>query len=1135
MKKLLLSVAITLGSFMGYSQLTGSNGSPIGGGSTSSQGNFLPEVVPPSPEAAALSRFTEVPVSHYTGMANVSIPIHTISVKGIQIPISLSYHGRGVKVSETAPRTGMGWSLTYGGDISRQIRGKADESGYLGNASDFMSVPLSEDARANFFSRETQITDYDYYPDQFTFSGGGTSGKFVFDYETLEPVVQSFGDVKIISEREVINRIKKRIIGFKVIDASGNTFYYGISKDRQREARDYQRSSIGESIYYNGNVVRDGHGSGEQNFSSWKLMDIETAYGEMISYHYEVESIQRYDKSYDKHSPYPASTTNLGDMTNILTMSSKINRIDETVYQLSRITYNQGSIVFTKETNLREDYEGHALDKITVYDQNNRKIKAFDLNYTYTTSTDYSNVLSHITNLNLFGKSLKRMFLTSIDEEGSSEAKLPPYEFTYNSTVLPSRFSTRQDYWGYYNGAERNGPFLRMFEYGTFKPDRRVHLENSKAGILEQIKYPTGGITKFTYEHNTGASPSFINEVVTPDINPESEVGVKIELTKSDFIDSSTGTYKVLNYDIPAGVTATYKLECFHVREANGDPNIPDCIFQVLKDGYEMEIGREVSFSTCRGGGTVSFKPLVPRHPNVPVDLHLNPDYDFKLTITYDQPIPMLYSGGKRIKKIEYITEHDTRIKEFDYNRGGNTSGVVIGLPSYLLIDKYKNNSACTNFIIAYFDQTSAFSSYQANTIGYSFVTEFNGTKDINEGKTEYYFTNLPDGGGDYYEFPYHPPTDNEWLRGKNVNTLTYSNVPSRGYVLEKEVITNYLYGDHFYGFDLVGGTFTYPDFKFNPPAEYLGWTEEKSSLGKVGVNESRTLFKLPLFMRKRPVNPLDRYTSGLRVYYLTGGTVDLYSTTERNYFDGKVLESETKYFYDYPRHYQLKRTEMTDSRGDVYKTENGYNSSLMAQNRMQPVTSTSYKNGTKLGVQHSEYGPFNGVLLPSVIQTSKGNQALVEDRAIFHDYDYGNPKVVSKKDGSMIYYVWGYNKTQPIAKIEGLQMTSVYQPDKKRYYVSYNFTPEQNQAIVNAINASNNDTNEAKENTLRSYLTALRNAFAASQVTTFTYDPLVGVTSITDPRGEVMYYEYDEFNRLKFVKNTEEEILKEHTYNYKN
>ena len=69
MKKLLLSISLMLFCSVGYSQLTGVDGGSGSGdsGETTSQGNFLPEVVPPSPEAAALSRFTEVPVSHYTG------------------------------------------------------------------------------------------------------------------------------------------------------------------------------------------------------------------------------------------------------------------------------------------------------------------------------------------------------------------------------------------------------------------------------------------------------------------------------------------------------------------------------------------------------------------------------------------------------------------------------------------------------------------------------------------------------------------------------------------------------------------------------------------------------------------------------------------------------------------------------------------------------------------------------------------------------------------------------------------------------------------------------------------------------------------------------------------------------------
>jgi YD repeat-containing protein len=45
----------------------------------------------------------------------------------------------------------------------------------------------------------------------------------------------------------------------------------------------------------------------------------------------------------------------------------------------------------------------------------------------------------------------------------------------------------------------------------------------------------------------------------------------------------------------------------------------------------------------------------------------------------------------------------------------------------------------------------------------------------------------------------------------------------------------------------------------------------------------------------------------------------------------------------------------------------------------------------------------------------------------------------------------------------------------------------------------------------------------------------LVGITSVTDPRGKTVYYKYDEFNRLEFVKDNEENILSKNQYNYKN
>jgi YD repeat-containing protein len=82
---------------------------------------------------------------------------------------------------------------------------------------------------------------------------------------------------------------------------------------------------------------------------------------------------------------------------------------------------------------------------------------------------------------------------------------------------------------------------------------------------------------------------------------------------------------------------------------------------------------------------------------------------------------------------------------------------------------------------------------------------------------------------------------------------------------------------------------------------------------------------------------------------------------------------------------------------------------------------------------------------------------------------------------------------------------------------------------------ANNDDGTVGKKNILRAKLQKLRDDFPNAQVTTYTYDPLIGVTSITDPKGYTIYYEYDEFNRLKQVKDADGNILSNNQYNYKN
>jgi YD repeat-containing protein len=150
----------------------------------------------------------------------------------------------------------------------------------------------------------------------------------------------------------------------------------------------------------------------------------------------------------------------------------------------------------------------------------------------------------------------------------------------------------------------------------------------------------------------------------------------------------------------------------------------------------------------------------------------------------------------------------------------------------------------------------------------------------------------------------------------------------------------------------------------------------------------------------------------------------------------------------------------------------------------------------------------------------------------VFTSYDeFGNLQEVSKEDGTQIVYIWGYDKTVPVAKIENATYSQVAS------YVGNIQTKsnEDNDRTKDTVSTSDIITYVGEEGELRQALQNLRNALSSAMVTSFTYDPLIGVTSITDPRGQTMYYEYDEFNRLKSVKDAYGKIVSENKYNYKN
>ena len=84
-----------------------------------------------SVDAVAMGNNINTSLDYYTGTANVSIPIHTISYKGIQVPVSLNYRASGIRVEGIASEVGLGWELSAGGSVRRMMMGGPDEGRML--------------------------------------------------------------------------------------------------------------------------------------------------------------------------------------------------------------------------------------------------------------------------------------------------------------------------------------------------------------------------------------------------------------------------------------------------------------------------------------------------------------------------------------------------------------------------------------------------------------------------------------------------------------------------------------------------------------------------------------------------------------------------------------------------------------------------------------------------------------------------------------------------------------------------------------------------------------------------------------------------------------------------------------------
>lgn len=150
------------------------------------RGQIQPIYSVPTPEVAGLGTYGTIPVSHFTGVPDISIPLYDIKEGEISVPINVRYHIASVKPTTTIGVLGLGWSLEAGGYIARTVRGQYDEkkgksdgnhSGFYDHVKDMQSID-----GAKFKSLlDSQIVNQKYYDlsaDEFNFNFCGHTGRF---------------------------------------------------------------------------------------------------------------------------------------------------------------------------------------------------------------------------------------------------------------------------------------------------------------------------------------------------------------------------------------------------------------------------------------------------------------------------------------------------------------------------------------------------------------------------------------------------------------------------------------------------------------------------------------------------------------------------------------------------------------------------------------------------------------------------------------------------------------------------------------------------------------------------------------------------------------------------------------------
>ncbi|WP_226390528.1 hypothetical protein [Penaeicola halotolerans] len=1094
------------------------------------QEDYRQNIIPPSPEASSLGKYTEIPVSNYTGIPDISVPVFEIINGDLQLPIMLKYHSSGVKVEEISSWVGIGWSLNAGGVISRTIHGYADENisnayiSYLGLKDLGITKQLLEDYSDESSLRLNLLKDissgcYDIQPDIFTINVNGINAQFMFDLDG-NLIVSSETKIKV----EIVwsNGFNSSILGWNVWDDKGNKYIF--------EHTEITQSDSFNSVCYASQPLNQ--------VSSWYLSRIEDINGlKFIDFSYSDYSMKyRILNSETILHRNPISDQSCpGSIPGIY--NAGYDSLEVSGKIINEINTSNGLQVVFSGGNSRLDVQGvnnKALSKILVK-SNGELIRELRLQHDYSTNR----------------LTLKNVVQYSITEE------IPLYSFSYYSS-LPERNSKSIDHWGYYNGVNNSTLLPSANVFGTYynsntnrEPDDRYTIY----GLLKSITYPTGGKSEFIYEANTY---SFTNGGAVSDQNMFERIPFLTSTSSfgSDCNGQNASTSEMIftitsasASQIPVDVSLNFQLYNDPYFGGNGPPkafildsaeniiyefnSLSPSYFSIMLSPGNYKIRTEATWSDCNGNNDVA---------------------SISVSYLYDdlnQPIVERFGGGVRIKSIKNYDYTDSLLSstQFEYKDDqGISSGVLYNEPIYTY--NYENFKQIENYQLDYLCSLqlrlsvnpSLLGTTRGNYVGYERVTVISNDS-INNGKIVYTYTTPKD----YLFFsnntpPFQPSDDYSFLTGNLINEAYFD---SQG-MLIKEVSKSYQFDsveNSSLKLQFKGGVLlTNSSFYFGRYKQIFGFTKVVSndtyiytSGDTLNIKES---FEYDDNLQNVKVKRL--YNNNLlnSTYYFYLSDFILKSTTEeflydKNYtgvpvetlsstvLDGLEYLKDVKYMtfkFQEDNIFQNVLWSASNLLLDEYSPRYSSLNGQLDQNLYELIYFDKYDINTgnilSMRENNTQYS-FDYLLNTNLIAYSALNAA--HNEIFYLSFEDSLGTVGDSFAGNKYYAGSSINFNDFISIPNGQDLLMSY------WYFDGKWLYQEPIPFVNSVNL----TNGSRIDEVRIFP---KNAL----VNTYNYHKNFFVRSIINENNQASHYYYDSLNRLILIRDDKGNIINSFTYNYR-